>query len=607
MYLATLKDTRRRITEYKHSAQKEKEGRELFSSIGCANCHGEGGPAMTGLGSKTTIGQLATYLEDPTSVDRSGRMPGMQLSREEAVALADHLTQSKADDFVGTLPEGADVKHGEQLLRTAGCLNCHTIDGNAGKPLAETKKFAGLDKLDPAKGCLAENPPEGSARYALAADDRKTAAAFLAAIKTAPLVSSAPAHEFHRTLQKLNCAACHETDQAKPVSEDAEKLPPLTNVGAKLKRDWIQQVLNDKKARVRFWLKTRMPEFGGAVANVAAQALACAGVEENDPKIPIDHNSIARGQELVGANDPKKNPTGLGCVTCHSLREFKPAVAADATRGPELTLMSTRLRADFFRRWMHEPARIQPGTAMPNFFTDKSREEADLVTDVLWSYASLGISMPAPKGIKEKRNYVLIVTDQPLVSRCQVPDPAGTIVYGISVGLPQMVNYTFDAEHVMFRAAWSGGFLDMGGDWNDRGGNPVRILGPRFYSQATTPLHIGAADADESRAFKGYELKDKIPTFIYTVGGVEVRERITALEGGVGIIRTFELDPVNKPVFFTATDDPSTSLSIANGQFKAAQVQKSFKLTDKVAGQIVEFPYAGKLTFVVTIRAKDPK
>jgi mono/diheme cytochrome c family protein len=605
-YLATLRDPRKRISQYKHSAQKEKEGRELFSSIGCANCHNEAGPSLTGMGSKTTIGQLAAYLEEPTNIDRSGRMPAMQLSKEEAVALADHLMQSKSDDFTGKLPDGADAKHGEQLVRTAGCLNCHTADGNAGKPLAEAKKFPAMDKLDPSKGCLADNPPEGAARYDLSASDRQAAASFLTAIKTEPLISSAPAYEFHRTLQKMNCSACHETDQAKPVSEDAEKLPPLTNVGAKLNREWIQRVLNDRRARVRFWLKTRMPEFGGAVANVPAQAVACAGVDEHEAKPVINPKAIGQGQELVGANDPKKNPTGMGCVTCHSFREFKPAVAADATRGPELTLMTTRLRHDFFQRWMHEPARIQPGTAMPNFFTDKSREEADLTIDVLWSYASLGIAMPAPKGIKEKKNYILIVTDKPIVQRCQVPDPNGTIVYGISVGLPEMMNYTFDADHVMFREAWSGPFLDMTGDWNDRGGNPVRILGQRFYSQAANPIHIGSPDSDEPRVFKAYELKDKIPTFTYTVGGVEVRERITAMENGVGIVRNFEVDSNDKPVYFTAVDDPGTTLSITNAQFKPGQVQKSFKSADKTAGQIAEFP-AGKVTFAVTIKAKETK
>jgi mono/diheme cytochrome c family protein len=600
-YLATLKDNRRKVNEYKASASKAKQGKALFENIGCANCHAD---QLTGAMQIKwrSIGELAEYLKDPTRVDRSGRMPGMGLNDDEAVALSNYLLETTSVWIEGGLPENPNLEHGQQLVRSVGCLNCHTIEGAAGKPLAEARKFAALEKLDPAKGCLAAEVTEGAAGYKFADDARPAIAAFLTAIKTAPLVSVAPGHEFSRTVQKLNCAACHETDQSKPAGEEVEKLPPLASVGVKLKKDWINQVLHDRKARVRFWLKTRMPEFGGAIDHVAEQALAAAGVDDAvEPSVSPTMAVTLEGQRLAGANDPKKNPSGMGCVTCHSLREFKPAVAADATRGPELTLMSTRLRGDFFRRWMHEPARVQAGTAMPNFFTDKARDEADRTIETLWAYASLGVSMPAPVGVKEKKNYVLIVTDTPIVSRCQVPDAAGTIVYGISVGLPGRINYTFDAEHVMFRTAWRGGFLDMAGDWDGRGGNPVKILGQRFYSQATTPLHIGEPEKEAPRAFKGYELKDKIPTFIYTIGDVEVRERITALEGGVGIVRTFELEPGDKPVYLEVTDEPNVKWSIPK---EAVQVTKSFKSPEKVAGEVLRIDRKGKVTFSVTVRAK---
>jgi len=603
-YLMTLKDARRRVNEYKPSASKAKQGKELFETIGCANCHAD--HFSGALAAKwTSIGQLADYLKEPARMTRSGRMPGMNLSDDEAVSLANYLLQAPPDAVEKKLPAGADAKHGEEIVRTAGCLNCHAIGGEAGKPLASARKFADMDKLDPSKGCLVTDPPAGAARYAWTPEKRGAIAAFLGAIKTAPLVSSAPAHEFHRTLAKLNCVACHETETTRP-GEDVEKLPTLAGVGAKLKKDWINQVLHDRRARVRFWLRTRMPDFGGgAIDRVADQAVAAAGVEEGEPPVPLPSTAaVLEGQRLVGANDPKKNPTGMGCVTCHSLREFKPAVVADATRGPELTLMATRLRGDFFRRWMHEPARIQPGTAMPNFFTDKSREQADSTIDVLWSYASLGQSMPAPLGVKEKRNYTLIVTDTPVVSRCQVPDPNGTIVYGISVGLPGMINYAFDAQHVMFRTAWRGGFLDMAGDWADRGGNPVRVLGQRFYSQATPPIRIGDSETDSPRVFKGYELREKIPTFIYTVGGAEVRERITALDGGVGIVRTFEVEAGDKPVYFVASDEGNVALTASNGTFAAAQVRKTFKSPEKVGGQVLRVEGKGKVTFAITVRAK---
>jgi hypothetical protein len=246
---------------------------------------------------------------------------------------------------------------------------------------------------------------------------------------------------------------------------------------------------------------------------------------------------------------------------------------------------------------MHEPARIQPGTAMPNFFTDKSREEADRTIETLWAYASLGQSMPAPVGVKEKKNYVLIVTDTPVMARAQIPDPAGLIVYGISVGLPEGVNYTFDARGVMLRTAWRGGFLDMSGDWDGRGGNPVRILGKRFYSQAVAPLRVGEADKDSPRVFKGYELKEKIPTFIYRVGDAEVRERITALQNGEGIVRTFEYEAGDKPVYFVVSDVPGVTLTLPKEAVPVPKLATG-------SGQVLQIAGKGKVTFSVVVKAK---
>lgn len=602
-YLATLKDPKRKAPDLKRSEEKAKQGEELFNTIGCANCH----PPHTLIAMKwQSIGQLAAYLKDPLSVDRSGRMPSMNLTDEEAASLAQYLFQNSAR-IESPGPGLGDAKRGQHLVRTAGCLNCHTIDGDAGKPLLDARTFPSLDKLDPAKGCLAATPPATAARYEFRADTREAIAAFVTSVKSVPLISSAPTHEWQQSLRKFNCIACHETEFTKPA-EGQEIVPPLTNIGAKLKPDWIRQVLSDKRARVRFWLKTRMPDFGPEVHRLAEQAVAASGSDTTpEPRLIPSTASVAQGQHLVGANDAKQNPTGMGCVTCHSLREFKPSVAADATRGPELTMMSTRLRADFFRRWLHDPARIQSGTAMPNFFTDKSREEADGTIDTLWSYASLGVAMPPPIGIKEKRNTILIVTDTPIVQRGQIPDPNGLIVYGVSVGVPGMINYTFDAQHCLLRTAWQGGFLDMAGDWNDRGGNPVKILGQCFLTQAAPNLRVGTPDADVPRTFQGYELKDKIPTFLYKVGDAEIRERITALpeSQGPGLIRTFEITNTHsQPLYFTAPDDPTLTLTSPAGPFKPAKVQKSFKSDDKSPGQILALPAGEKFTFSVTIRAK---
>jgi len=54
----------------------------------------------------------------------------------------------------------------------------------------------------------------------------------------------------------------------------------------------------------------------------------------------------------------------------------------------------------------------------------------------------------------------------------------------------------------------------------------------------------------------------------------------------------------------TAPDDPSVTVASSSGPFESANVQKSFKSDDKVAGQLLTLPPANKITFSVTIKAR---
>ncbi|OYV06237.1 MAG: hypothetical protein CFE26_07395, partial [Verrucomicrobiales bacterium VVV1] len=77
-------------------------GRALFHGIGCIACHSprdESGKELSTAGdlslshvsAKFQAGALAEFLLDPLKVRPSGRMPDMNLSREEAASLASYL------------------------------------------------------------------------------------------------------------------------------------------------------------------------------------------------------------------------------------------------------------------------------------------------------------------------------------------------------------------------------------------------------------------------------------------------------------------------------------------------------------------------------------
>ena len=60
-----------------------------------------------------------------------------------------------------------------------------------------------------------------------------------------------------------------QIDTSKPT-DSAERVPQLTNVGARLRKEWINEVLTQRH-RVRPWLHKRMPELQHQAATFAAR------------------------------------------------------------------------------------------------------------------------------------------------------------------------------------------------------------------------------------------------------------------------------------------------------------------------------------------------
>ncbi len=65
---------------------------------------------------------------------------------------------------------------------------------------------------------------------------------------------------------------------------------------------------------------------------------------------------------------------GPNCIQCHFLRGGPPTQGAPLAWAPDLDLTRERLRPDWVRRWLTDPARIYPGTSMPaNFPADQTQ------------------------------------------------------------------------------------------------------------------------------------------------------------------------------------------------------------------------------------------
>ena len=512
-------------------------GEALFRNRGCVACHNNAVAPLAGLGSKyRQTSELATYLLKPLDVSPHGRMPDMFLKRDEANYLAEWLMASREASFEAPF-RGGDAGRGRALIAERGCANCHTIDGVS---KLTAKEF---EVLEPDKGCLAPSPSRKAARYGLT--ERQRAA--LSAYVKSPDESEAPVQDFHRTVKQLNCRGCHELNgPAQLAFEVNQAPPPLTDSGNKLRPTWLDQVLNHKK-RVRPWMELRMPHFAtNYVAPLVGWFVAQAGVASED-EVPLTTPGavelVRHGVKLVGRDEG-----GLSCINCH---DFRGEPSGGEMRGPDMTEMYDRIRDDWLRRWLRDPARIQPGTAMPAFFSDMPASEAEAKINAIIGTLAAGRHMPTPAGLSDAvQAYLLLVKDEPIVFRTFIQDSSPR---SIAIGLPGFNSFVFDAQLCRLRYAWRGDFLDVKPVWSDRGGSQARILGPKYYTAPNVfPLRIGNPDSEPKVEFKGYNLLNRFPQFQYLVDGVAVREWITPLTNQFGLRRTFRIFDLPQGGWFIA-------------------------------------------------------
>ena len=544
-------------------------GRETYSTIGCAACHQQPGLSLDGMGSKMSLDALKAYLKDPLQFDPGGQMPSMMLSDEEAYNLAALLTRSRNEAFEQPWEPG-DAARGRTLVQSVGCLTCHALkEGREGAGLLGNKQAAPrLGELSPERGCLA-GKPGGVPVYHLSEHDRSALEAFLRAFRKNPDRSPAPIHDFRRRAQQLRCVACHETDHGGPTAPLAEKAPSLADAGAKLRRAWISDVMTKRK-RTRTGGDLRMPHYDPSYAAEFGAGMAkVSGVGPNDAEAGL---AVPAGQEssgvgLLGTNSAKQ---GMSCIGCHGFEDRAPL----GEDGPRLSQTAERLRFDWFRRWMRDPARILSGTSMPNYFSSTPLEEADQTIETLWAAFSMGARMPLPDGFRTEdappdAEARPVPGSEAVVVRFYMPEATPA---AIAVGLPDNVSYCFDAGEVRLRYAWLGGFVDLTGtlfEKRDRTTGLTRtadLLGDIFYRTTEFPIRIGSLDRIPQRRYRGHRMIDGRPQFHYQVDGIDVYERVVASAGNRGIVRQFTIARVDGPAWFLVGNPDGVEVSSTLGQ-----------------------------------------
>ena len=541
-------------------------GKKLFEKVGCITCHAPGkGVGLKHVPAKYGLDSLSTFLYQPRHARPDGRMPDMNLTRDEARSIAAYLLGAKELKVTELKPNPAKVQAGKLVFRSLNCTSCHKL------PNQKSQLKLPMAELTAGKGCLAEKP-DGVPNFHLSAAQRAAIGKALAGIDK-PLTDRL---QVQHTMTAMNCIACHTRDGAGGVSNamfqhfgtDEEGLgnpgripPTLDGVGAKLRPEWLRKVLFDGET-VRPYMHTRMPQFGEA-----ALAHLPPLLEKVDRLPPVTFPELKReerrpyreaGHQLVGDK-------GLNCVACHNFNG-KPS---PGLKGLDLLTSFERLQPSWYAHFMRNPQKYRPGIVMPNFWPDGQAVRQDVLEGnsdeqlrAMWHYFSLGRSARDPAGIRSVGTD-LLVTDRTRVYRGR-SRVAG--YRGIAVGFPGGVSYAFNAQNGALSALWQGEFVSVywggqgAGNFNPKGRAIELAQDVAFYRLAKddAPWPLRPVMTKEQPVnpdplyprnrgyqFGGYQLdKDGVPTFLYRTGAVTIEDTTHAVVANrlTGLVRTLRLN-----------------------------------------------------------------
>ena len=362
-------------------------------------------------------------------------MPNLRLSLAESRDIASYLAARKTDaayppaDFMDD-PELA--KEGMTLIRHYGCAGCHEIrgletEGRIGTELT-VEGSKPVERLDFA---LLTHPAEregwynhkgffehkladpavfdqGKVRphleklrmpnFHLSGDDVTALTTFLlgAVDTTFPEHYRYEPEDERRAVQegwwiarRYNCVGCHQISltgrtalMGIPRYQDPdwqEQLPPqLFTQGARVQPDWLVGFLNNPalsetdihRNGIRQYLHARMPTFNFTERQVMKLTTFFAAKSSQPvayiPKElePLTLRELALARQLFSSR-------AAPCLKCHMTGD--PAHDRTAT-APNFLTAGSRLKPDWTYRWLLEPAKLAPGTAMPS---ELFRQEGD--------------------------------------------------------------------------------------------------------------------------------------------------------------------------------------------------------------------------------------
>jgi mono/diheme cytochrome c family protein len=505
-----------------------------------------------------------TYFHTGHEPKFSCEMEGPEFTRQAIPSLMLSVSNEKIPAFAAPDVDAGLAAKGRENFEKIGCANCHD---DLKVPARPALAFA---KLDSSRGCLSATAGAWP-KYDLNVEQRGWIAKAMPNAEKPQLTDK---QKIDKTLVTFNCLACHERDGLGGIAPERKEFftgtqpglgdqgripPPLSYVGAKLKPEWIGEVMLHGK-RQREYVDASMPQFGEA--NVGHLVELFGKVDQLEaavmPKVASIKESKSAGYEMIGS-------TGFSCIACH---EFNGQKSGELS-ALDISHVTERIQKNWFYLYMKQPSRFHPTVIMPSYWPGGQSirptilgGNTDQQIEALWTYLEDGPRAKKPLGLSRQSNE-LNVSD--VTEICRGRSSVG--YRGIAVGYPERINLAFDSGEMSLRQLWKGDFANADiGSFHPRGTDlisfPQGIPFHRLKSLDDNWPYKGKNDQafpqDQGYQFRGYHLDAaRRPTFLYHYGDIAVEdyfEDVHDKDGKPYFKRTlrFDADSAQKPFYFRA-------------------------------------------------------
>jgi hypothetical protein len=196
--------------------------------------------------------------------------------------------------------------------------------------------------------------------------------------------------------------------------------PPLVGEGRKVQPQWLHDFLLNPHP-IRPAVVLRMPKFN--MSSAEAGALVNYFAAKDNVDYPYEYDP--RSRQTLSAQDEARMKGALNivtdattyCVKCHKVGDYTPAGAVMA-QSPQLDKVYERLRPEFLEKWIANPKRLLPYTAMPQLISPakpadpklapgNSEEQIQALTDLLMNWPTFLQS--------RKENSIKAIVKEPTV------------------------------------------------------------------------------------------------------------------------------------------------------------------------------------------------